>query len=129
MGSPGVAATPGRPAREWRVPAWGWVALAVVALAALLLLWFVLLRGGARATVDGVSVECAAATGQDAEACQAWGLEILAAGPEARVFELTDVDRIAFDRELFGLGDACSVTWFIGRYPDRPALTDEVACR
>jgi hypothetical protein len=103
--------------------------MAVVLLAALVAVWFILLRGGTAATVDGVTVECAASTGLEADECQAWGAEVLAAGPGSSVFELEDVERIAFARELFGLGDGCSVTWFIGRYPDRPALADEVACR
>jgi hypothetical protein len=98
-------------------------------MAALVAVWFTLLRPGASVTVEGVTVECAAATGLGTDACRAWGTEVLAAGPGATVFEREDVDRIAFGRALFGLGDACSVTWFLGRYPERPALTEGVPCR
>lgn len=133
MGSPGVGETAGEGGRAapWpsRVRWWGWIAAAVAALAVLLVLWGVLLRTGANASVDGVVVECGAATGSGTDQCRDWGTAILAAGPGARVFEVEDVERIAIDRELFGLGDTCSVAWFIGRYPDRPALTEEVACR
>jgi hypothetical protein len=122
MDSPGVATSR-------RLPAWGWAAIAIVLFAVLAAAWFALLRPGASATVEGVTVECAAATGLGTDECAAWGTEVLAAGPGANVFELEDVDRIAFDRALFGLGDECSLTWFLGRYPDRPALTEEVTCR
>jgi hypothetical protein len=58
--------------------------------------------------------------------CAAWGDGLLARGAPSRTFELRDVVRVRLDRGI--LGGECSVAWFLGRYPDEPAWTDDVAC-
>jgi hypothetical protein len=101
--------------------------LVVVALVAALAVLLLRPPAVARSTVHpDVAIECSAASGLDAEACAAWGDELLAGGAPSRTFELEDVVRIRLDGGF--IGDGCSVKWFLGRYPDDPAWTDEAAC-
>jgi hypothetical protein len=103
------------------------VGLVVVALVAALATLLLRPPAVARSTVDpDVAIECSAASGLDVEACAAWGDALLERGAPSRTFELRDVVRIRLDRGL--IGDECSVDWFLGRYPDDPAWTDDVAC-
>ena len=111
-----------------RVLPWVVVLAVVVGGAAMALL---LLRpaSSATSTVDAdVTVECSGATGVDDVACGAWGDAILAEGSPTTTFEAQDVVRLRLDRALFGFGDTCRAEWFLGRYPDDAAWSEEVAC-
>jgi hypothetical protein len=80
-----------------------------------------------RSTVDpDVTVECAGGT--DPTACIAWGDGILADGSPTTTFEAEDVVRLRLDRALLGFGDTCRAEWFLGRYPDDVAWSEEVDC-
>ncbi len=99
--------------------------LVVLALAAAA---FFVLRPGATATsAQGVTLECSAATGLTAQQCLGWGEEALA-NPEVATFEIEDVVRVTLDRPMFGLSSSCRVEYFLGRYPDEPALSRQTAC-
>ena len=107
--------------------------LIVVLLGAAVVLAAAFALRGAIATVvpdevDGITVECTGWTGVST-GCAAWGEEILAAGPPSNTFEMEDVVRLRLDRRGFGFGRACEAAYFLSRYPDEPAWTDEVACR
>ena len=81
-------------------------------------------------TVDeAVRIECTGATGIGADACGEWGDAILTEDRAPRTFEREDLRRLRIDRSLLGLGPECRVDWFLSRYPDDPAWSDEVACR
>ncbi|HSI98831.1 MAG TPA: hypothetical protein VLA59_00420 [Patescibacteria group bacterium] len=83
----------------------------------------------ATSTVDaGVTVECSGAAGVDEVACRAWGDAILADGSPTTTFEAQDVVRLRLDRTLLGFGGTCRAEWFLGRYPDDVAWSEEVAC-
>ena len=102
------------------------LALLVAALVALL---FLRPASSATSTVDAdVTVECTGAVGVDEPACRAWGDGILAEGSPTTTFEAQDVVRLRLDRALLGFGRACRAEWFLGRYPDDVAWTEEVAC-
>ena len=60
--------------------------------------------------------------------CGAWGDEILAGGSPTTTFEAEDVVRLRLDRALLGFGDTCRAEWFLGRYPDDVAWSEDVAC-
>jgi len=109
------------------------VRIGLVVLAALpaVLVAALLLRPGSSATstVDAdVIVECTGAAGVDEPGCRAWGDAILAEGSPTTTFEAEDVVRLRLDRELLGLAGTCRAEWFLGRYPDDVAWTEEVAC-
>jgi hypothetical protein len=76
-----------------------------------------------------VSIVCAASTGTDADACAAWGDEVLAAGPPSTTFELDDLVRLELSRSALGFGGECEAAYYLGRYPDRPVWTEQIACR
>jgi hypothetical protein len=76
-----------------------------------------------------VTIVCAASTGIDADACGAWGDEVLAAGPPSTTFELNDLVRLELSRSALGFGDECEAAYYLGRYPDQPVWTEQVACR
>ncbi len=106
---------------------------AILALAIVVAALYVALRGGSAvlATASGdpeITIECSGSTGV-ADGCRAWGDAVLASGPPSTTFEIEDVVRVRFDRELLGFGSACSVSYFVGRYPDAPVWTEETACR
>jgi hypothetical protein len=75
-----------------------------------------------------VTIVCAASTGTDADACGAWGDEVLAAGPPSTTFELDDLVRLELSRSALGFGGECEAAYYLGRYPDRPVWTEPVAC-
>lgn len=110
-----------------RIGLWIGFLLVVAAIVAAALL----LRPVSSATsaVDpDVTVECSGATGVDETACRDWGDAILAEGSPTTTFEAEDVVRLRLDRALFGFGDTCRAEWFLGRYPDDVAWSDEVPC-
>ena len=105
--------------------------LVVIALVLLAGAWFAFGRSGVEAasTVDpDVTVTCDAWTSFSPEACRSWGDEILAQGAPSHTFEMDDLARLAISRPTFGLAAACRVQYFLERYANDPAWTDEVAC-
>jgi hypothetical protein len=110
-----------------RIGLWIGVLLVAAAIVAAVLL----LRpvSAAVSNVDAdVTVECTGATGVDGTACRAWGDAILAEGAPTTTFEAEDVVRLRLDRALLGFGDICRAEWFLGRYPEDVAWSEEVAC-
>ena len=79
-------------------------------------------------TTEDVTIECAASTAVSADECRSWGATILAAGPPSMTFELKDLVRIAFDRPFVGLAPSCRVEYYISRYADEPAWSEETPC-
>jgi len=75
-----------------------------------------------------VTVECAAATGADADACRAWGDATLGQGAPSLTFEMDDLVRLRIDRPVPGLGSGCEVSYFTSRYPEVAVWTEETAC-
>lgn len=82
----------------------------------------------ASATDPGVVVECSAATGVSADACRAWGDEVLARGAPSHTFEMDDLARLVLDRSMLGLGPTCDVSYFISRDAQNRVWHQEVAC-
>ncbi len=80
------------------------------------------------AVAPEVAIVCAASTGVGADACAAWGDELLAAGPPSTTFELKDLARVELSRALLGFGGQCEAAYFLGRYPDRAVWSEPVAC-
>jgi hypothetical protein len=74
-----------------------------------------------------ISAECTGWTGVT-ERCREWGEAVLAAGAPSTTFELEDVVRIRLDRPTFGLAGRCTAEYFVGRYPDEVAWTEDVDC-
>jgi len=74
-----------------------------------------------------ISAECSGWTGVS-EGCFAWGNEVLAQGAPSNTFEMEDVVRIRLDRPLLGFGSTCLAEYFVRRYPDDVAWTEDVAC-
>ena len=108
------------------------ILVAAVVLAVLVGVGAWLLRPPVRTTsaVDAdVAIVCAASTAAEAAACGAWGDELLAAGPPSTTFEMDDLVRLELSRSTFGLGGECEAVYYLGRYPDRPVWTEQVACR
>ncbi len=73
------------------------------------------------------TIECTGWTGAT-DGCAAWGADVLAEGSPSNTFELEDVVRIRLDRPTFGLAEACSVDYFLSRYPDDVAWSEEIDC-
>lgn len=91
--------------------------------------WFVFLRPGVSvaASVDpDVTIECGASLDLDEDGCRGLGDTVLAGGPPTTTFELEDVARIRIDGGFLG-GD-CRVEYFLGRYPDDVAWTEDGTC-
>lgn len=83
----------------------------------------------ATSTVDpDVTIHCEASAAS-AEACLAWGDDLLGAGPPSTTFEMQDLAQLVIRRPLFGLGAPCAVDYILGRYPDDPAWSEETPCR
>ena len=76
----------------------------------------------------GITVECTAWTGADGDACAAWGAAVSADGAPSTTFDNADVVRIHFERGTFGFDETCTATWFVSRYPEDPAWTEQVPC-
>lgn len=72
------------------------------------------------------AIECDASTGVS-DGCADWGRDVLARGAPSRTFELEDVVRIRLVRAPFA--DDCTVEYYLGRYPDEVAWSEEIACR
>ena len=109
----------------------GILAAAVVLVALVGIGAWLLLRPPMRvtSTVDGdVTIVCVASSGAEAAECGAWGDETLAAGPPSTTFELDDLVRLELSRSALGFGGECEAAYFLGRYPDRPVWTEQVAC-
>lgn len=107
---------------------------AIVGLVAVVLLvgaWLVLGRSDTQATSrldPDVTISCDAWTSVAEEACRSWGDAILGAGPPSHTFEMDDLARLAITKPTFGFASTCRVAYFLERYSDDPAWTDEVAC-
>ncbi len=107
------------------------VAALILALVVGVGVWLLLrptIRVASSADAD-VMIVCAASTGTDADACGAWGDEVLAAGPPSTTFELNDLVRLELSRSSLGFGNECEAAYYLGRYPDRPVWTEQIACR
>lgn len=74
-----------------------------------------------------IEAECSGWTGVS-EACGAWGEEVLARDAPSNTFEIDDVVRIRLDRTMLGFGPTCVAEYFLSRYPDDAAWTEEVPC-
>ena len=93
---------------------------------------YVAQRASAATTVTDVgptriAAECTGWTGVSTR-CGEWGEAIVAAGAPSTTFELEDVVRVRLDRPTFGFADLCTVEYFLSRYPDEVAWTENVAC-
>ena len=73
------------------------------------------------------TIECTGWTGATDD-CGAWGAEVLAEGAPSNTFDFDDVERIRLDRPTFGLADECTVEYFVSRYPDEAAWSEEIDC-
>ena len=82
----------------------------------------------ASAVYPEVTIECAAMTGTDVDACRAWGDAILDRGPPSFTFEMDDLTRLRIHRSVLGFGSTCEVSYFTSRYPDDPVWSDEIPC-
>ena len=100
------------------------MALAVVGLGA-----YVVSQSSTTVVEDAAdaTIECTGWTGATDE-CAAWGADVLAEGSPSNTFELEDVVRIRLDRPAFGLAEACSVDYFLSRYPDDVAWSEDIDC-
>ena len=74
-----------------------------------------------------VSVECSGWTGVS-DGCAAWGTDLLARGAPSHTFELGDVVRVRLDRPMLGFASGCVAEYFLSRYPDEVAWTEDVPC-
>ena len=104
------------------------VLIAVVLLAGA---WLAFGRSGVEAAsaVDpDVTVTCDAWTSVSQEACGSWGDAILEEGAPSHTFEMDDLAHLAISRPTFGLASACRVEYFLERYANDPAWTDEIPC-
>jgi hypothetical protein len=91
--------------------------------------WYLLLRPGVEvaSTVDpDVTITCSASASVSEEGCRAWGDEVLAAGPPSHTFEMEDLAHLSLGRGPFG--GPCEVSYFLQRYANDPAWTEEVTC-
>jgi hypothetical protein len=41
---------------------------------------------------------------------------------------MADLERLDLTRSWFGFGSSCQAAYFIGRYPDDAAWTEDIAC-
>ena len=108
-------------------------ALLLIGLVLALVAGGVLLLRGASATLvsdvgeRGVSVECSGWTGIS-DGCGAWGTDVLAMGAPSNTFEIEDVVRVRLDRPTFGFASTCVAEYFLSRYPDEVAWSEDVPC-
>jgi hypothetical protein len=101
----------------------------VVALAAVLLAAWVLVIGRptaeATSSVDpDVTVRCEGLASDDA--CGSYGDAMLASGPPSYTFEMEDLALLEIRRPVFG--GTCEARYYLQRYVDAPAWTEEVPC-
>ncbi len=90
------------------------------------------LRAGTSVRVEDVgpgrvTVECSGWTGVS-DGCGAWGEAILAEGAPSNTFEIEDVVRLRLDRPALGFAETCQAQYFLSRYPDEVAWTEDVPC-
>lgn len=107
-----------------------WLAIALVLLVAGAVAAYAL-RPSVRvvsAVAPSVTTECAATTGADAIACQAWGDAIIGAGPPSSTFEMDDLGRLTIDRPLLGFASSCRISYFTTRYPDDAVWSEDAPC-
>lgn len=108
------------------------IVAATIALAAIVVGAFLVLRPGtavASSMRPDVTIECSAAVGLDADACRAWGDELLREDAAPRTFEREDLRRLRLDRGLLGLAGECRIEYFLSRYPEIAIWSDELPCR
>lgn len=74
-----------------------------------------------------IMAECTGWTGLS-DRCREWGEEVLGRGAPSNTFEIEDVVRVRLDRPLFGFAPTCAVEYFLSRYPDEVAWTEQVPC-
>jgi hypothetical protein len=74
-----------------------------------------------------IIAECSGWTGVS-EGCATWGEEVLGAGAPSTTFEMEDVVRLRLDRAALGFASTCVAEYFLGRYPDEVAWTENVPC-
>lgn len=79
-------------------------------------------------TGGGPIVECSGWSGVT-DGCSVWGSRVLAAGAPITTFEFEDVVRVRLDRPMLGFASSCVAEYYLGRYPDDVAWTEEIACR
>jgi hypothetical protein len=72
-------------------------------------------------------LECRGWTGVSV-GCAAWGAAVLAAGAPTTTFEFEDVVRVRLDRPMLGFASTCVAEYFLGRYPEDVAWTEEIDC-
>lgn len=101
----------------------------LVALAAVLLAAWVLVIGRptaeATSSVDpDVTVRCEGVSSEDA--CRAVGDALLESGPPSNTFEMEDLALLEIRRPLFE--DGCRVRYYLQRYVDDPAWSEDLPC-
>ena len=74
-----------------------------------------------------ITAECTGWTGV-ADGCREWGDALLAQGAPSTTFEMEDVVRVRLDRPMLGFAAACVAEYFLSRYPDEVAWTEDVDC-
>jgi len=107
------------------------IGAAVAMLAVVGVLAYTFLRPSVEAasTADpDVEIECSAAIGASAEACRAWGDEILGQGAPSHTFEMDDLARLVINRPTWGFSPTCEVDYYISRDLDNRAWQEEIAC-
>ena len=75
-----------------------------------------------------ISVECTGWTGVST-GCRDWATEILAQGAPSNTFEMDDVSSMRLDRPMLGFAATCVAEYFVSRYPDEVAWTEDVPCQ
>ena len=74
-----------------------------------------------------ITAECTGWTGV-ADGCSDWATRVLAQGAPSTTFEMEDVVRVRLDRPMLGFAATCVAEFFLSRYPDEVAWTEEVDC-
>lgn len=74
-----------------------------------------------------ISAECTGWTAVST-GCRDWATEILAPGAPSNTFEMEDVVRLRLDRPMLGFAGMCTAQYFLSRYPDEVAWTEDVPC-
>jgi hypothetical protein len=92
----------------------------------------VLLRGATSTVAEHVgdqqiAVECTGWTGVS-QGCFDWGNDVMAQGAPSNTFELEDVVRVRLDRPMLGFAGTCVAEYFLSRYPDQVAWSEDVPC-
>lgn len=74
-----------------------------------------------------ISVECTGWTGVST-GCRDWATDILAQGAPSNTFEMDDVSSMRLDRPMLGFSATCAAEYFVSRYPDEVAWSEDVPC-